>query len=683
MVKKKVGKNEKEKIKKEFYAYQDKVIRLKQLEHELNTLDTKGFETNASAIRSKLKDPKAIPEIEHALKVLRQKILAKNHHIPKPHSSLNSLRVELKSQLKDLKEHDVELQSKVNALKQHVTHMKKHDLEEHYKKVPIDPSVGFSIDKKFQGFTEQVKSEFSQRVRNKEKALEEQMKQELNQKKRVLEDNYNAKLSALKQWYSAKIQEEAEALAREQIRKQVPEKLQRERQKIQKAYEDSFKQHFDEQVEKQKKVLQQEMNSELKKQETELRSGVEQERQTLRILERKAQKVLEEKKHVLAKEFVERSIQYKKKLDSSVQVEVSKKLKQELDSRLIEERERLKNEYLTTFQEEYDVALHREKQKMRAELQEQMRVKEDAMRKHLEREGKILRQKQQAVVSAAREHLASEFSHKVRDAVVKKEIQLKEQLNKKLESDLKSHVAEHDLLWKKKLEQYHLSASQDKKKLQQQITIEKQKLEQQFNLQLKKQSVANQESLNKLRVQKAKARDSKNAALERKLVSQQKLLEIGFKAKEQELKQQLVKQKTILEIKERAELGKRAQAMEKTLESHKKQLQQQFNSRYHAQLDQELKSREQKLRSALQTEIASSLALKQQQAVGKVKAQSEKEKIALRKSIEAQKQKELSQKLAEQKASFEQQKKLLEQEKKAFEQRVQLQMKQKVKALFG
>jgi len=53
MVKKK---NEKEKIKKEFANFAEKISKLESLKHELELMNTRGFEQEAKLIKAKIKD---------------------------------------------------------------------------------------------------------------------------------------------------------------------------------------------------------------------------------------------------------------------------------------------------------------------------------------------------------------------------------------------------------------------------------------------------------------------------------------------------------------------------------------------------------------------------------------------------------------------------------------------------
>ena len=64
-------------IKRKFEEYERKIQRLKELERELNSLDTKGFENEVRAIRSKIKDPNKVNQVEREISELKQKIEAR------------------------------------------------------------------------------------------------------------------------------------------------------------------------------------------------------------------------------------------------------------------------------------------------------------------------------------------------------------------------------------------------------------------------------------------------------------------------------------------------------------------------------------------------------------------------------------------------------------------------------
>ena len=59
-------------IKRKLEEYERRIQRLKELERELNSLNTEGLESEANAIRSKLKDPRKVEEVEKAILALKK-----------------------------------------------------------------------------------------------------------------------------------------------------------------------------------------------------------------------------------------------------------------------------------------------------------------------------------------------------------------------------------------------------------------------------------------------------------------------------------------------------------------------------------------------------------------------------------------------------------------------------------
>lgn len=78
---KKKTKKAKKVLEKDFYSFQDKIARLEAIRQELQKLDTRGFEKEVNVIKARLKDTRALPELERSMKLLREKILKKK--IPK------------------------------------------------------------------------------------------------------------------------------------------------------------------------------------------------------------------------------------------------------------------------------------------------------------------------------------------------------------------------------------------------------------------------------------------------------------------------------------------------------------------------------------------------------------------------------------------------------------------------
>ena len=65
-------------VHEDFSSYGERIDKLKSLERELKVLDPQGFAVEEKIIKSKLKDPTAIPELERRLSKLKKKMLGKH-----------------------------------------------------------------------------------------------------------------------------------------------------------------------------------------------------------------------------------------------------------------------------------------------------------------------------------------------------------------------------------------------------------------------------------------------------------------------------------------------------------------------------------------------------------------------------------------------------------------------------
>jgi len=74
----KMRENELKLIEKKFSEVKKKIETLKRLENELDSIDSKGFESEIEAIKSKLKSPDKIPEIEKGIEELKRKLYEKS-----------------------------------------------------------------------------------------------------------------------------------------------------------------------------------------------------------------------------------------------------------------------------------------------------------------------------------------------------------------------------------------------------------------------------------------------------------------------------------------------------------------------------------------------------------------------------------------------------------------------------
>jgi len=122
--------------RKDFEAFEFGVQRLKELERELNSLNTKKFSVEAASIRSKLKDVSQIPIIEKEMKILRQKISGKY-----PSRRFIS-----------------------------------------GKRVKIDTGIGFLVDSDFNSFLREIKLALSERLKKRGEEIEYHLQKQFDRK---------------------------------------------------------------------------------------------------------------------------------------------------------------------------------------------------------------------------------------------------------------------------------------------------------------------------------------------------------------------------------------------------------------------------------------------------------------------------------------------------------------------
>jgi len=77
MVKNKISikKTTKNHVKKEFDEFADKVAKLESLKHELEALDTQGFNSEVKFIKAKMIDVNSLPEVSNDIEELKDKIV--------------------------------------------------------------------------------------------------------------------------------------------------------------------------------------------------------------------------------------------------------------------------------------------------------------------------------------------------------------------------------------------------------------------------------------------------------------------------------------------------------------------------------------------------------------------------------------------------------------------------------
>jgi hypothetical protein len=167
---------EKKSVEREFDDFARKIARLESLKHELDAMDTGGFEAEAKAIRSKLKDINSIPEIERGISALRKKIGGKPEY--------------------------------------------------------VDKKVGSLVDAKYNEFVSGIKEELSEKLRKKERAADHKLKSGLEKQKREFEEKYIKLNDDFHKKYRQKVDEELQNEVRARFDGLLKSRLDAERKKI-------------------------------------------------------------------------------------------------------------------------------------------------------------------------------------------------------------------------------------------------------------------------------------------------------------------------------------------------------------------------------------------------------------------------------------------------------------------
>ena len=324
MVKKKTKKtsnrkkNDKQILQKDFYAFQEKVNRLEEFKHELNSLEsrdlTKGFEKEIGIIKSRLKDTSALPELEGRMKQLRLEIRKKRE--VKRKSPIKVISKKVDNIDSHIEEKNLELKKEIKDLKSKIDE----DLSDKRK---VDSKVGFVVDENFNNFIHGLKLELSDRVKNREKELNNQLRNDLELRRRALEAHYidmekklskdyefkktklasdyelktesdkkkiqelnkeySLKKSQLQELYEVRVANDLKKEIQRRFSEELKKKFDVERTKIDYYYITKMKEKYQEEFEKQKDSLEskfkirlvQEMNNQKKIGEKEVKSKLE------------------------------------------------------------------------------------------------------------------------------------------------------------------------------------------------------------------------------------------------------------------------------------------------------------------------------------------------------------------------------------------------------------------------
>ena len=467
--KKRVNKKEKSSAsisKKDFEAFKFGVSRLKELENELKSIDTRGFSKETIEIRSKLKNVSEIPNIERLLKSLKLKI----SHKYKPKKRRATPAKEIKEGLEDVQEEITKLRRSkredMESLKKEIVNLK-HSKTRDFgsikdeitklrksKKAPymgsLDSGVDVLVDTNFNEFLASTKKALSERIKNREQEMDGVLRKDLENRelkykkkhkdllnffenhKKKLEQDYSKK-------YNRKVESTLHKEVSEKFSKMLRDKLDKEKIELGKFYKAQLREHAQGELERQKLKLKKAMEKELSSKENVL-----EERIRKRILE------YDKKEGNLSRNIERNKIELKKARDELAleEKEGRKEIqdsKRELLNKKEEERKRLEKA-----KGEFDIL---KKKKLQEEREELQKLKKDLLIKETEEK------------KALRKRLFSEMQRNLEKELSKKEVILKRQLHSEYELKLKKQIQEHEQELKKRKIDLELEMSRKIKQL--------------------------------------------------------------------------------------------------------------------------------------------------------------------------------------------------------------------------
>ena len=591
--------NPEEKIRGDFYSFQRKIARLEELKRELQSLQskgmTKGFEKEISLMRSRLKDTTAIPELEKQIRKLRSNIRNKREIKKKsPIKKIEREVSEVGSAIDDVRKRidrkvgniGSEMEDSTKQLKNEIKGLKLKIDESLEKSGHVDSEVGLKVDEGFQNFVKEIKLDLSEKVKNKEKELNETLRRDLSVRRTELDvkyknmeedldKNYQKKLQnidllkkELKNKYQQKFKEELDKEVKARFSEELKKKFEEERTRLDLYYISQMKKKYNDEFQKQKVILDKTYRDKISEGLRRLSSDYDSKK---RALENEHRKTINKLKYL-------DSEKKKHELIFNSNLERLNKERMENKSRLLSEQGVLRKKSSQEAHERIAKEVELYKKKLDSELKNKLSVKmgffinEQKKRQEsdIERRTEKIRQ-------------ALEHERKMNDFLRKNlseksyAIEKLEELNNKLRKDLAVSGKEFDLKYQdmeenlnvnyqKKLQKVDLLKKELKNKYQQKLKDELDKeVNERFLEELKKKFEEEKKKIDLSYISQMRKRYSdemqkKKALLERKyrskVNSELRKLNSGYKSKKRNLESDVNNKLTNIN-KERAVLEKK------------------------------------------------------------------------------------------------------------------------------
>ena len=250
-----------DKLKNDFYSFQSKINKLEEIKREINFLESKGltrdFEKEAALIKSRLKDTNSVNQITKQFGDLREMIFKK--HLVKKQSPVKKIEKKVENIESTIEDTSEQLRKEMKNIKFKINESDK-------KKEKTDSGTVLAIYEGFQNFLQELKLDLSQKVKNKEKELNEDLQKEISIRRRELEVEYKDIERKLEEEYQKKKEElemkyheEVDADLHREVRKrfsiELRKRFEEERAKFDYNYVSKIKQKYHQEFERQKKLL--------------------------------------------------------------------------------------------------------------------------------------------------------------------------------------------------------------------------------------------------------------------------------------------------------------------------------------------------------------------------------------------------------------------------------------------
>lgn len=232
-------KQSRQEIQQEFEAFSARIARLEALRHELDSLDTTSFEKEAKAIRVRLKDITALPFLERSLHALKAKIATRSAPVPLAVSAVPALQRRIRTlehaiaEKRTLSKNDAHALKEIPLLERALSLVQK-KLASHLqnKNVKVDSGVGVLVDTTFDEFVHHLKSELTERLREREVSMDAQMRADLSARESLFSQRYQALVQELHDNYRVRLVHDVHQGVRAQLQAELQKRLAFERKKL-------------------------------------------------------------------------------------------------------------------------------------------------------------------------------------------------------------------------------------------------------------------------------------------------------------------------------------------------------------------------------------------------------------------------------------------------------------------